>query len=199
MATQPTHIAFPSGPLIDATSGDVTPVWRAYFAQLYIRTGGSSAPVDATTLTAALVAERAARLAADAALQSAITIETTQRIAADNAEAATRSAADSAETAARIAADNAIIQALDTERAARIASDALLVPIAQLCAMWAACNLAFLPHGDPGGAKPWIDDSFPWPGHLAVGTAVTAIVGLQLEDASGDWALEDGTGHWIWG
>jgi hypothetical protein len=188
MATQPTHIAFPSGPLIDPASGDVTPVWRAYFAQLYIRTGGSSAPVDATTLTAALVAERAARLAADAALQSALTIETTQRQAADNAE-----------TAARIAADNAILQSLDTERAARIASDALLVPIAQLCAMWAACNLAFLPHSDPGGAKPWIDDSFPWPGHLAVGTAVTAIVGMLLEDASGDWALEDGTGHWIWG
>jgi hypothetical protein len=189
MSHVPGHLQFPTSSSITDEAGNLTPVWRAYFERLYLRTGASSPPpVDAASLAAALVAERTARIAADNALQDALTIETTQR-----------QAADAAETAARIAADNALSQALDTERAARIASDALLLPIAQLCSTWAQCNLAFLPPVDPGGGRPWLDPGFPAPAHLAVGTPPDIAAGMMLEDASGDWALEDGTGHWIWG
>jgi hypothetical protein len=189
MSHVPGHLQFPTSSSITDEAGNLTPVWRAYFERLYIRTGGAEPPpVDTASLVTALAAERIARIAADNALQAALTIETTQRIAADNAE-----------TAARIAGDNALTQALDTERAARIASDALLVPIAQLCSMWAQCNLLFLPPSDPGSGRPWLDPAFPAPGHIAVGTSSAAVVGMLLEDASGDWEIEAGTGHWIWG
>jgi hypothetical protein len=133
---------------------------------------------------AALVAvERVARISADQGLSNAIA-----------AEATTRANADSAEAVTRAAADNTLRVALDTERVIRAAADALLVPIAQLCSMWAACDLSFLPTTDPGGGMPWLDGN-----HIAVGTSVGSLVAIGLEDGTGMWRLEDGTGNWIWG
>jgi len=95
MATQPSLRAqFPSGPLIDET-GEITPVWRAYFSQLYIRTGGAAgASSDTTQLQADLDAEEAARQAADLVLTTGLVAERTAREAADSAEAAARAQAD---------------------------------------------------------------------------------------------------------
>jgi len=168
--------AFPSVSLIDE-SGNLTPAWRGFFQSLYARTGGSNGvSSDTTALEAELEAERQARIAADQALTGGLTAERTAR-----------QNADTTETTARVGADTA-------ERNARIAADALLVPIAQLCTMWAGCNLAFLPTADPGGNKPWNDG-----GHIAVGTPSIAVVGVGLEDGTGRWGLQDGTGAWQWG
>jgi hypothetical protein len=41
---------------------------------------------------------------------------------------------------------------------------------------------------------PWLDGT-----HIAVGTSATAAVGIEKEDGTGRWGLEDGTGAWIWG
>ena len=172
---------FPSGPLLDE-SGEITPVWRAYFAQLYERTGGpQGSSVEA--VLAALALERTARIAGDAGLSADIAAERTAR---ENA--------DTELTAAIIAEANARRSADLAETNARIAADALLVPISQLCVMWAACDLSFLPTTDPGGGMPWLDGN-----HIAVGTGSGALVGVGLEDGTGRWALEDGTGAWQWG
>jgi hypothetical protein len=80
------------------------------------------------------------------------------------------------------------------ETAARIAADLLLVPIAQLCSMWAACDLTFLPTTDPGLGRPWLDGN-----HIAVGTPVGVMIDIGLEDGSGTWLLEDGSGSWEFG
>ena len=62
---------FPGGPVVDATSGDITPAWRGFFIALYNRTG--SAPgVTPAGLQANIDAEAAARAAGDAHLQSQI-------------------------------------------------------------------------------------------------------------------------------
>jgi hypothetical protein len=168
--------AFPSATLIDA-SGGLTPAWRGFFQSLYARTGGSNGvSSDTSALEAELEAERQARIAADEALTGGLEAERTARQNADDAEARARQAGDLGEAIARQAAD------------------ALLVPIAQLCTMWAGCNLAFLPTADPGGGMPWLDGN-----HLVVGTPGVAIVGVGLEDGTGRWALQDGTGAWLWG
>ena len=172
---------FPSGPLLDA-SGEITPVWRAYFAQLYERTGGPQGS-SVTQVLALLELERTARIAGDTTLTNAITAERTARENGDTALANGLAA----EIIARQNADN-------TERLARIAADALLVPIAQLCSLWAACDLSFLPTSDPGGGMPWLDGN-----HIAVGTGSGSLVGVGLEDGAGRWALEDGSGAWQWG
>jgi len=105
MATQPNLRAqFPSGPLLDEATGEVLPVWRAYFASLYVRTGG--APGDsASGVQSNLDAEIAARQAGDVALSGAVVTERGERQAADTAEASARAAADTAEQTARTAAD----------------------------------------------------------------------------------------------
>ena len=168
--------AFPSASLIDE-SGNLTPAWRGFFQSLYARTGGSNGiSSDTSQLEAELEAERQARIAADEALTGGLEAEIAARQAADAAEARARQAGDLGEAIARQAAD------------------ALLVPIAQLCSLWAGCNLAFLPTTDPGGGKPWNDG-----GHIAVGTPAIAVVDIGLEDGTGRWGLEDGTGAWLWG
>jgi hypothetical protein len=185
MATTPNpalQVAFPSGPLTIEGTSDLTPAWRAYFAQLYVRTGGPRG-TDPPGVAALVAVERTARISADQGLSNAIA-----------AEATTRTNADSAEAVTRAAADNTLRVALDTERVIRAAADALLVPIAQLCSMWAACDLSFLPTTDPGGGMPWLDGN-----HIAVGTSVGSLVAIGLEDGTGMWRLEDGTGNWIWG
>jgi hypothetical protein len=86
------NVAFPSGPVTDA-DGNVTPVWRGYFQQVYVRTG--SAPGASTPqLEAGLVAETSARTSTDTGLSNAIAAERTARENADLSEAATRAAAD---------------------------------------------------------------------------------------------------------
>lgn len=169
--------AFPSGPLVDSDTGNLSAAWRGFFQSLYARTGGSNGvSSDTSALEAELEAERLARIAGDAALAGGLAAERTARQNADDAEARARQAGDLGEAIARQAAD------------------ALLVPIAQLCTMWAACNLSFLPTTDPGSGKPWNDG-----GHLAVGTPAIAVVDIGLEDGTGRWGLEDGTGAWLWG
>ena len=168
--------AFPSATLIDA-NGSLTPAWRGFFQSLYARTGGSNGvSSDTTQLEAELEAERQARIAGDQAAANGLAAERTARQNADTAEAQAR--------------HNEVL----SEAAARKAADALLVPIAQLCTMWAACDLSFLPTTDPGGGKPWIDGS-----HIVVGTPTVAVVGVGLEDGTGRWGLQDGTGAWQWG
>jgi len=105
MATQPNLRAqFPSGPLLDEATGEVLPVWRAYFASLYARTGGAPGE-SATAVAADLATETAARQAGDVALSGAVVTERGERQAADTAEATARAAADTAEVTARTAAD----------------------------------------------------------------------------------------------
>ena len=159
------NAAIPSSPLVDA-NGWINPEWRAFFAALYLRTGGAiGQSTDTSALVAALAAETTARRTADTGLSSGISSETNARIAADNAE-----------------------------KTARQNADALLVPKAELCSLWAACDLSFLPATDPGGGKPWLDGN-----HIAVGTLPGAVVGIGLEDVTGRWSLESLTGQWIWG
>jgi len=63
--------AFPSGPLLDPATGEVTPAWRGFFVALYTRTG--AAPGTSTGgLQSNLEAEAAARIAGDANLQGQI-------------------------------------------------------------------------------------------------------------------------------
>ena len=153
------------------------------------RTGGTVG-VDAGASAALIAAEQAARVAADNALQAAIAAEAAARAAADAAEATTRASMDAwLESQLRVGGSG-----LAAEIAARIAADLLLVPRAELCTLWAGCDLSFLPTSDPGLGKPWLDGT-----HIAVGTASGSVVGIGLEDGTGRWALQDGTGAWIWG
>lgn len=139
------------------------------------------------------------------AAQGDIGAETSARIAADNAEASARAAAVAAEATARIAADtaeaNARAAALAAERVnrlngdnneafARMAADALLVSIASLRTLWEALDFSGLPTSDPGGGKPWLNGSV-----LSIGS-VGVVYAVELEDASGHWQLEDGSGAW---
>jgi hypothetical protein len=77
-------------------------------------------------LEAAVDAEEARALAAEAALQSEIDAEESARAAAVSAEASARQAADAAEAAARAAADTALQEAIDAEEARAIAAEAAL-------------------------------------------------------------------------
>ena len=199
MTTRPIFLAgIPTSDFIDPVSGDITPAWRAFLLSLWRRTGGAvGQSSDTTQIEADLAAETAARTNGDAALGSAIVAERGARQSADAAlstglsnEAATRAGVDAALTA-RV---NTNIADIAAETAARIAADLLLVPIAQLCSMWANCDLGFLPTSDPGGNKPWLDGN-----HIAVGTPSGAIVDIGLEDGTGRWSVENGTGAWLWG
>jgi hypothetical protein len=182
-------IPAPNSPIADVATGAVTVAWRAWFIVLQRRTGGNTG--ISTTDNAALVAvERAARIAADNGFQTAL-----------NGEAAAREAAVAAEEAARIAGDAYLAaidqgtqQGLANEVLRATAAEALLVPLDQLCSLWATCDLSFLPTADPGNGMPWLDGN-----HIAIGSSSTVLVDLGLEDATGRWALEDGTGAWLWG
>lgn len=183
-----TTIPAPIAPLV-GPDGNITTPWRAYLLVLQRRTGGTVG-VSAGDQAALIAAEQAARIAADNALQAAIAAEAAARAAADAAEAVTRASMDAwLESQLRVGGDG-----LAAETAARIAADLLLVPIAQLCSLWAGCDLSFLPTADPGLGKPWLDGT-----HIAVGTDPTITVDLGLEDGSGSWLLEDGSGSWEFG
>jgi hypothetical protein len=104
MAQPTVRIAVPSGPLVDVTTGEVTPAWRAFLIGLYGRTGG--APGGTLASAADLLTEQAAREAADAALSTSL----------------------SSEEAARAAGDAANATAVAAEQSAREAADARLLP-----------------------------------------------------------------------
>ena len=63
--------AFPSGPLLDPVTGEVSPAWRGFFVALYNRTGQAQG-VSTGATQAALDAEAAARIAGDHNLQAQI-------------------------------------------------------------------------------------------------------------------------------
>jgi hypothetical protein len=123
----------PSAPLVDPVSGQVTPAWRAFLLALYQRTGGAvGQSSDTSELEAQLAAETAARSTADTGLATGLASEAATRAAADT----TLNTAVTREATLRARADS-------NEATARQNADALLVPIAQLCSMWAACDLSF--------------------------------------------------------
>lgn len=171
--------AIPTSPLVDG-GGNIRPEWRAFFTSLWIRTGGAlGQSSDTAALEAQLAAEETARVQADTNLGTALVTETQARTQGDN----NSSSSIAAETRARVAGDNALA-----------ATDATLVPKSQLCSLWAACDLSFLPVADPGHGMPWLNG-----GVVTVGTPPTALVGVGLEDSTGDWTEEDVTGHWLYG
>jgi hypothetical protein len=188
----------PNAAFLDPDNGDITPAWRNFLLSLWRRTGGAvGVSSDTTAIEQELAAETTARIAGDAGLGSSVATERAAREAAD--ATLTRGLAD--ETAARIAVDRAMtgrvsgnVSDITAETNARIAADALLVPLTQLCLLWSQCDLSFLPTTDPGSGQPWLDGT-----HIAVGSPVGVVVGIGLEDASGRWGLQDGTGAWIWG
>ena len=63
--------AFPSGPLLDPVTGEVSPAWRGFFVALYNRTGQAQG-VSTGATQAALDAETTARIAGDHNLQAQI-------------------------------------------------------------------------------------------------------------------------------
>jgi len=182
----------PTGPFVDPVSGEVTPAWRAFLVSIYRRTGGAiGQSSDTHALEVALATETTNRAAGDTALSARIDNEAAIRATADTV--LTNNLAS--EAYFRSSTDNALSSGLGNEVAARTAADALLVPKAQLCTLWAACDLSFLPTSDPGGGKPWINDAT-----LMVGTSSSTIAKMTLEDGSGVWTLEDPTPFdWIWG
>jgi hypothetical protein len=194
MARNPLAASIPNAPLLDA-DGAVSTVWRAWFVTLQARTGGGPG-VSSATADARITAETANRITAVASLGAALDTERTVRAASDAAEQLARIAADAdfasggADTRTAIDAEAAARKAADTaEAGARAAADALLVPLASLGALWMALNLSTLPSSDPGFGLPWLDGI-----HVAVGTS--GLYSLGLEDATGRWETEDGTGAW---
>jgi hypothetical protein len=200
MATSPLSASVPNAPFIDPGTDDITVVWRQFLVALWNRTGrGVGLDSANPTLQAQLTAETQQRQTADTSLGNAISAETARATTAENAlgtalqtEITTRSSEDLANTAL---AGNVLAQAnagIAAETAARIAADLLLVPLAQLCSLWAQCNLNFLPTADPGHGMPWLDGTT-----LTVGSPPT---GIGLEDASGHWGLENlVTDRWLYG
>jgi hypothetical protein len=189
MAVSPLNAGIPNAPLIDA-GGNITIVWRQFLTTLWNRTGAAvGADSSNPTLTAALAAETRQRTAEDISLATGIANETSR---AQTAESALQ-AGLATEAALRAALSINANSGIDQERQQRIAADALLVPLAQLCALWAQCNLAFLPTTNPGHGLPWQLN-----GYVVLGIPPPAPT-LGLENASGDWLLENGTDRWLWG
>jgi hypothetical protein len=93
MAAAGLHSAFPSGPLVDPATGLPTGAWRAFFMNLYARTGDAQG-ASTVGLQVAIDAETNARAAADAELEDAIAREIEARRLAEVAEHNARVAAD---------------------------------------------------------------------------------------------------------
>ena len=71
MSDNPLHAAFPSGPLLDPATGQVSGAWRGFFMALYNRTGAATGASVGVT-QASLDAETAARIEGDNRLQAQI-------------------------------------------------------------------------------------------------------------------------------
>ena len=170
---RPFDATVPTGPLIDRSTLDLTPAWRAFLTALWARTGGAQGTPSG-------------------GWQQPLQLEATVRAQADQQ----LGAALAVEVAARSDRDTELSALIGSEVLNRQAADALLVPQSQLCSMWAACDLSFLPHADPGHGMPWLSDNV-----VCVGTSTSVTSGILLEDGTGDWTLEfGGAGNdWAWG
>ncbi len=193
------NAGFPTGPLVNPATGEINPAWRLFLLSIYTRTGGAVglSTGSAATVTA-LADETAAREAADTAASNALAAESIARAAADATNAAAIAAEASArrmdrgnngaalsiEIAARIAGDAALSTALAAETTARQAGDTAVHIL--------ALNFIAMPTSDPGGGQLWLNGNAVW-----IGSA--SGIELALEDASGHWLTEDGTGYWSWG
>lgn len=186
--------AIPTSPLVDA-EGIIRPEWRQFFTRLWLRTGGAiGQSTDTSALQAQLDAEEAARIQGDSSLGVAIDQERAARIQGDAAVTNAGQAAVVQEAQARQQGDAQVASLIYNSTTGWQTALNDYVLKTQLCTTWAACDLSFLPHADPGGGKPWLDGI-----RLSVGTAAGAMTGIGLEDASGVWAREDGTGAWLYG
>lgn len=185
----------PTSPLTDPLTGIIAPEWRAFFNALWLRTGGGiGQSTDTTALEAQLEAEATIRAQADTNLGHAIDAEAVARQEGDAAVAASASAAVAQEAVVRQQGDANVATLIYQTAQGWQQADADLVPKAQLCTLWAACDLSFLPRSDPGHGMPWLNDNT-----LSVGTSASASDALGLEAGSDQWVQEDGTDLWVWG
>ena len=114
MAINPLSASVPAAPIVDS-DGNVTTVWRGFFLALQARTGG--APGASTgTINTGLTTETANRIAADAALGTAI-----------SNEAAARATAIAAEQLARINADTDFAHGISENTTAIAANPGVLL------------------------------------------------------------------------
>lgn len=183
--------AFPSGPLIDTRTGEIMPAWRGFFLSLYNRTGSAGGwSSDTSGLERELEQETANRVAADEALSAQIAT-------LNNTRVTDTWRIDQVLQEVQRNGLSLVRGAVADITAANTATAAQMVPIADLGTAWAALNLgSILPRTDPGHGRPWIDDST-----LRVGSAtpISSLDLLELQDGSGHWLLEDGTGAWALG
>ena len=93
--------AFPSAPLLDDTTGLMTPAWRGFFRALWARTGDADG-VDLDAITQSLVEADNGLSTRDDQLAASILAETVARRVADSAEATARAAEDTAIRAAML-------------------------------------------------------------------------------------------------
>ena len=160
MATANT--GFPSAPIVDPATGELTTAWRMFLLAMWARTGSAAGVVSTPgggASPAALAAETAARSAGDSALgtlasanAAAIGVEATARATHDAAlatsiaaEAAARTHADTVEVTARNAA-------IATERTGRIAVDtalALVRPLVLLVTGAVPVDIVCTANGEP--------------------------------------------------
>jgi hypothetical protein len=172
-------VGFPTGPLFDATTGEVTPAWRQFFVALWQRTGSAAGIVttDTASLEASLAAETIARQTADAGLTNAIAQE---RARAEGAEGG-------------LISDMQVVSYSLQSQITSFGSyaNANYVLISNLASLWAAQNYNFLPAIDPGSGKPWLDGNT-----LSVGAGR---IPIELESGAGRWLTEAGTGAWEFG
>lgn len=167
-------VGFPSGPLIDPASGELTPAWRAFFLAVFLRTGGAGGIIttDTSTLSAEIAAETTARQTADAGLTSSIAQE--------------RSRAEVAEAAL---GERISLETIQRNQAIGAGAGSY-VSIAGLRAAWMALDLSVLPVTDPGHGRPWLNGNV---------VSVNSTFPMLLESGYGRWATEDGTGAWEFG
>jgi hypothetical protein len=111
---------------------------------------------------------------------TALDNEIAARIAADAAEATARAAEDAALNAAIVAETN---RAIAAENAILIGGSG-----GQTAAQWMLLDLSGLPTTDPGFGRPWLSGLV-----VQIGSLPAA---MQIEDGTGHWLLEDGSGSW---
>jgi len=180
-------LTMPASSLTDALTGEVRPEWRRFFQGLAARTGGTTG-ISSVDVQNQLNAEAAARASGDQTLGIEIATEASTRQMVDT----TLQGAIQQEANQRATVDSELRYLIG--QSASSADLSAYVLQSALCSLWSQCNLLFLPTTDPGSGMPWLNG-----GVLMVGTSSTTVATVTLEDASGHWALEDGTGAWIYG